>query len=177
MTEAGAGRYSEFVAPDQLQNVEKWLLFSFIITVIGSLTNKISIGIFVLRIKKDRKRKVAVWTILSLMALASIVGLSVLFSFCHPLQAWWNPTISGFCNMISALETAFYITISFGIMTDIFLTISPVVILWNIKITLSRKLGICLLMSLGLIATIANALRMIYIPTFDRKGDFNRKNL
>ena len=175
MTEAGAGRYSEFVTPDQLQNVEKWLLFSFIITVIGSLTNKISIGIFVLRIKKDRRRKIAVSTILSFMALASIAGLSVLFSFCRPLQAWWYPTVNAFCYMTSTLETAFYITISFAIMTDLFLTISPVVILWNIKITPSRKLGICLLMSLGLIATIANALRLIYIPTFDRKGDFNRK--
>ncbi|TEY29575.1 hypothetical protein BOTCAL_0938g00010 [Botryotinia calthae] len=53
-----------------------------------------------------------------------------------------------------------YVQSGFAIITDIFLTASPIAILWN-------KLAICGLMSLGLMATIANALRNAFIPSLE----------
>lgn len=58
-----------------------------------------------------------------------------------------------------------YVQSAFAIIADIFLTLSPVAVLWNVKISLNKKLAICGLMSLGLIATVANAIRNVFIPS------------
>lgn len=95
------------------------------------------------------------------MSLASLAVIIVLSLSCVPLAALWTPSLRPHAKCL-ALKTEYnvaYVQSGFTIITDLLLTISPIVILWNVKIKTGKKIRICILMSLGLIATISNALR------------------
>lgn len=134
------------------------------INVIGALTTKISIGIFILRIRNNKKLRIVLWTMITLLALSTFAVVVDLSVSCIPLRKLWEPTIPGTCSSLATAYTISYVQSGFAIVTDFLLTISPIVILWNVKIDKRRKWAICGLMSLGLIATISNALRNVYIP-------------
>lgn len=64
-----------------------------------------------------------------------------------------------------------YLQSGLTIFLDLFLSLSPIVVLWNTKLSCSQKVRVCGLIALGLISTVANALRNKYsyvLGTFDQ---------
>jgi hypothetical protein len=64
--------------------------------------------------------------------------------------------------------------IAYSVVTDFVCALLPVVVLWNIKISLKTKIGVCGLMSLGLIATAVAIVRAssLGIKTADLSYDY-----
>jgi hypothetical protein len=163
----GIGRpLASLSAPvEKALQVVKWNTIYQVINVLGALFTKISIGLFILRVQNQRRFVLAVWTVLASLALMTTILVFVVLLQCIPLHRLWQPTVHGHCIATDIPLKMSYAQSAFAIISDLFLTASPVIILWNIKITLKRKIAICGLMSLGLMATIANALRNAYIPS------------
>lgn len=87
---------------------------------------------------------------------------------CDPVQKLWNTSVPGKCWSEVAQSgvniwyggkkcfhgkqnlslTALWRTV-FSIVYDFVLAILPVIFLWNVQISLRRKIGICMLMGLG----------------------------
>ncbi|KAI1658974.1 hypothetical protein F4813DRAFT_388232 [Daldinia decipiens] len=149
----------------------KWNSVYQALNVIGAFFTKLSIGIFLLRLKNSKNIRVTIWIFLTPLALSTLVVVFTVLLQCIPLDALWTPTTEGRCISQNVPLTASYVQSGFAILADLFLTASPIAILWNIKISRSKKVGICGLMSLGLMATIANALRNAYIPNLT-ESDF-----
>ncbi|OTA98543.1 hypothetical protein M426DRAFT_45973, partial [Hypoxylon sp. CI-4A] len=166
MAAAGVGYHlSELSNPElAVAKVLEWNTVYQVLNVIGAFFTKLSIGIFLLRFKNSRRLRLAIWIFLTPLALTTLVVVFTVLLQCIPLSKFWTPSIDGHCISQNVPLTASYVQSAFAILTDLFLTVSPVVILWNIKINRRKKLGICGLMSLGLMATISNALRNVYIP-------------
>jgi hypothetical protein len=63
---------------------------------------------------------------------------------------------------------------AYSVVTDFICALLPVVVLWNIKISLKTKIGVCGLMSLGLIATAVAIVRAssLGIKTADLSYDY-----
>ena len=63
---------------------------------------------------------------------------------------------------------------AYSVITDLICALLPVIVLWNVKITLKTKIGICGLMSLGLIATAVAIVRAssLGIATADLSYDY-----
>lgn len=55
--------------------------------------------------------------------------------------------------------------IAYSVVTDLICALLPIVVLWNIKITTKLKIGVCGLMSLGLIATAVAIVRASSLGT------------
>jgi len=142
----------------------KWNTIYQPINVIGALSNKIAIGLFILRIHNSPKFKRAIWVVMTPLAITTVILTFVVLLQCIPLRALWHPSLNGHCISAQTPLNVSYVQSGFAIIADIFLTASPIAILWNIRISLKRKVAICGLMSIGLVATIANALRNVYIP-------------
>jgi hypothetical protein len=154
----------------------KWNTIYQIINVLGAFFTKLSIAFFIIRFQKTRTLTLLLWLILTPLALSTIMICLVLLLQCIPLAGLWNPAISSHCISQQVPLDMSYVQSGFAIITDLFLTASPVVILWNVRISTVRKLTICGLMSLGLMATVANALRNMFIPNL-KESDITCKCL
>ena len=139
----------------------KYNTFFQMANVLCTLLTKISISFYILRIKNDRSLRILLWILMVLMSLATVAVIAVLSISCIPLRALWTPSLQpdAKCLPLRTVYNVAYVHSGYTIVIDLFLTLSPVVILWNVRIKTEKKIRICVLMSLGLVATISNALR------------------
>ena len=142
--------------------------------VIVTMVTKISIALYILRIRDDRKLRVMMWVLMTLMSMATIATIAVLGSACTPLKKMWKPHTPGKCLDLAALYNVAYVQSALTIVTDLCLSLVPVYILWSIKIATPKKIYVCSLFSLGLIATVSNAMRNAYTHTLTAE-DFTCK--
>ncbi|XXG99322.1 hypothetical protein Hte_005659 [Hypoxylon texense] len=173
MVSVGVG-YHLFELPDPeaaALQLLKWNSVYQVLNVVGAFFTKLSIGLFLLRLKNSRRFRLVIWLFLTPLAITTLVLVLTVLLQCIPLEALWTPSIHGRCIAQDVPLTVSYVQSAFAILTDLFLTGSPIVILWDIRISTRKKVGICGLMSLGLMATIANALRNAYIPNLT-EADF-----
>jgi hypothetical protein len=143
----------------QALQLRKLDVFSQMSVILCTLVAKISISIYILRIKDDRRLRIALWVLMIIMTLGTIAPIIVLLCQCIPLRKLWIPKTPGTCLPIAAVNDVFYVQSALTIVVDLCLTVSPIIILWNIQMRKSKKMLVCFLMSLGLLATICNGLR------------------
>jgi hypothetical protein len=166
MTGLGMGQHLLYLPNPTYSALQilKWNTIYQVVNVLGAFFTKLSIGVFLLRLKDTRRFTLSVWLILTPLALATVILCLTVLLQCIPLHALWEPTVKGRCIANTTPLTISYVQSGFAIITDLYLTVSPIVILWKVQISVGKKVAICALMSLGLMATIANALRNAFIP-------------
>ncbi|MCJ1251755.1 hypothetical protein MMC30_008993 [Trapelia coarctata] len=165
----GMGRHLYYL-PDpglQLSAALKWSTFYQIDIIVGALLTKLSIGLFILRIKNDKKTRYIIGFTMVLMTSASLAGVVVVSVACVPLKKIWIPSIAGKCLPPDLVPGYFQPLVA--LVTDIVLTVSPIAILWNVQISRERKVAICVIMSLGLSATIANIMKIVESPALEAR--------
>lgn len=160
-TGLGIGQHIEYLANPESQALQilKFNTFYQMDNVVCTLLTKFSIGFYILRIHDTRPLRWFLSIIMTLMTLATIAVIVVLSVSCIPLRKLWEPETPGSCLKLTTVYNVAYVQSAFTIVTDLSLTAAPVFILWNVRITRRRKIQVCLLMSLGLLATVSNALR------------------
>lgn len=173
----GTGRHLHYLHEPKVAEAQvvRWNTYYQVLNVIGAFTTKLSISLFLLRIKRDRVFKYVVIAVITSLGIVSVIAVASITTQCTPLEKLWNPSIKGHCISSNFFHVTTYVQSGFSIIADLFLTISPIVILWNVRISIRKKIAICGLMSLGLMATVANALRNAYIPTLSA-SDLTRKS-
>ncbi|EIT80681.1 hypothetical protein AO1008_07168 [Aspergillus oryzae 100-8] len=160
----GLGRHAIYL-PDPEHTVLQILKVNTIyqiFNVICALVTKYSISFYILRIRNSRDvRWILAWLML-FMTLATTGAAVILAVSCIPLEKQWNKDVPGTCLFPKTAYSVAYVQSGFTIVIDLCLTSAPVIILWDVKIKRGRKTLICGLMSLGLVATVSNALRNCY---------------
>ena len=172
----GLGRHAVYLEnpKQQILQIIKYNVFFQTLVVICTLLTKISISILILRIKNTKRLRWILWTMMIFMTVVTISLVAVELSSCIPLRKVRNPEINGICIHPSSVYGVAYTQSAFNVVSDMCLTISPIVILWNVSISKKKKILICLLMSLGLTATISTILRNVFTPNL-KSSDFTRK--
>ncbi|CAI7646619.1 unnamed protein product [Penicillium glandicola] len=140
----------------------KYNTFFQMAIVLCTLFTKFSISAYILRIKDSKRLRWILVILMGFMTLATIGCIAVLSVSCMPLKKMWEPSTPGICLDLATVYYVAYVQSAFTIVIDLCLTTAPIVILWNVKIQRGRKSLICCLMSLGLVATISNALRSYF---------------
>lgn len=173
----GVGRHEVYLEnpKQQILQIVKYNVFFQILVVICTLLTKFSICILILRIKNTKSLRWILWTMMGFMTSVTIAMVAVELASCIPLRKLWNPEIDGRCIHPNSVYNVAYIQSAFNVVTDLCLTISPILILWNVKISRKKKVLICLLMSLGLAATLSTILRNVFTPELLASSDFTRK--
>ena len=99
----GMGRHSEYILPTKPN-----LIHTYIIGEIGCFIAiglvRISICIFVLRLIQGThaRTRTALYFVLSLNSVFTLVTILIMAFQCHPLNKAWNPTIEGSCFSVPA---------------------------------------------------------------------------
>ncbi|RYP85595.1 hypothetical protein DL769_000936 [Monosporascus sp. CRB-8-3] len=100
------------------------------------------------------------WSCQALLWINALFYLSALIAgnlSCIPHQKIWNMTIPGKCINRKVLDTA---TATLNLTSHLFILSLPQTVIWKLKMTKARKIGISLVFAIGIFATISAACRL-----------------
>lgn len=167
----GAGKHAYNLSNPLIQvpHVIEWNTAYQIDNVLCVNLVKISIFLFVLRIQNSRTVVYLIWAVMFIMSVVNVVTVAMLGSQCRPLAKLWNTTLPGVCSDKGQITKIGYGQGTVNILTDFFCTTTPIIVLWKVQISARLKVVICGLMSLGLIATASQIVRVITLGTLEAK--------
>ena len=175
----GNGRHIGYLQPSQVPEIIKWSTIYATVLFTGALFTKCSIALFILRLIGKpgilRKTKMVLYAIMVAMTIVTIVLVALWLAVCTPLEKVWNRAVPGTCLPSPVVHSVAYAQAAFAIATDLLLTISPICIFWSLKISPKKKLGICILMSLGLAVTVVSIMKNVAVTKISN-SDFTCKS-
>ena len=146
----GSGQHIQDLTLEQAEDVLKYVYATeFLIFPALSLT-KISICFFVLRIKNTKAMRIALYAMMTLLVLTSLMCEILLFAQCRPLEAFWDRA-AGTCWDFNIYNNIIWVQVASSIFSDAVCTFLPIFVLWNIRIALKFKIAVGSLMALGLV--------------------------
>ena len=173
-TPYGFGRHAGCSTPERIAEQLKLQYTAEIPLIISTLFSRLSICIFLLRLFSINKAwRWSLWAIAILTTITNIASATIILLQCTPRAKLWNPTIPGHCwaphvqvdignyqggksNAMRhlwiqlRLRTKPY-TKAMSAFLDICLSLLPIYILSKLQLSTKIKIGICGLMSLGLL--------------------------
>ncbi|KAH9876617.1 hypothetical protein J1614_003749 [Plenodomus biglobosus] len=161
----GNGRHRWYLTQKQYQYVNflTWLTQLFLFTNIALL--KCSICMLILRIKNERVLRYCLYTMMAGLILTNLWPIIILLAECNPVKKYWKPQTPGTCWPTKVRIYSIYVQVAYSVITDLICALLPIVVLWRVKISLPTKVGVCGLMSLGLIATAVAIVRASSLGT------------
>lgn len=163
----GAGIHVENLSDPtkQVSNIIKWNTAYQVDNVVCVNLIKLSILVFVLRFFRPKSLRYVIYFMMFAMSTVNIISASFILAQCRPLEKLWNPEKPGYCAPEGFIDPIGYVQCSVNILTDFFCTITPLCILWNVRIKKKLKFAIATLMSLGILASAAGLVRLFTLNT------------
>ncbi|KAK2606307.1 hypothetical protein QQS21_003238 [Conoideocrella luteorostrata] len=173
----GGLRHLFYLTPQERVKAVKWTWICQPFVIMGFATGKLSVGILLYRVIGSttfwRKWSLC-FTVVSALVF-SIVNVALTFAQCSPPSALWNPhlveTGEAKCWPPS-IQTNFAIFVSvWNILTDLFLALLPATFLYNLDLTLTKKLGLCVLLGLGITAAVFASVKTMFLTSLNERSD------
>ncbi|KAL4971901.1 hypothetical protein BDW66DRAFT_155223 [Aspergillus desertorum] len=106
-----------------------------------------------------RKYQIPLWTAMLLQLAGNIVSGVLPLSICENVRVLWDATVKTHCGDSAAVIKFAYFSSAVNTASDFFLAVFPTVIFWNLNLRLRIKIGLIVLMSLGILAMIASIIK------------------
>ncbi|KAJ8132202.1 hypothetical protein O1611_g1425 [Lasiodiplodia mahajangana] len=165
MVHYGVGRHTVYLEETQRVNAVYMIWLSVPFSPGSAAAGKISIALLLRRLtNRNRWQEAALWVLISLLIIVNLILIIITFSQCTPVTFLWNRVGSGFrgtCWSPAIQQDYGYFQGAFSAFSDSVLALFPILIIWNLKMSLHSKLIIIFLMSLGIIATVAAAVKTL----------------
>ncbi|CAI6083899.1 unnamed protein product [Clonostachys chloroleuca] len=108
------------------------------------------------------------WALLIVNALFYTGGLIAGNLSCIPHQKIWNQTLKGHCINRKALDTA---TAAINIVSGLFILALPQKVIWSLKLSTAKKIGVSSVFAIGLFAVISAICRLAATIDYLRSPD------
>lgn len=100
----GLGRHMYYLQPDQRRRFQIIGWLDWMQTFITIMFTKISICLFLKRIKNDRTNRLFVYTLIAANVLVTAVMCFLFLGMCRPLHAYWDVGVEGKCFSTHQVE-------------------------------------------------------------------------
>lgn len=155
-------------------NANHWLGLLFfewmweIIYIIVQTMTKISVLLLYYRIFPQMWFRRILFMLVGAMFLHFIVFTAVIVTACKPIKSFWDKSITGKC-----LDTrpVGLIGSAFSILEDVVFLCLPIPLIWKLKLKTSRKVGITLILTIGVVACAASVVRLRYLYQYNQTFD------
>ncbi|KAJ2990118.1 hypothetical protein NUW58_g3112 [Xylaria curta] len=165
MVHYGVGRHALYLSEDERANAVYYIWLSVPFSPGSAAVGKVSIALLLLRLmNRNRKLEAFLWVLIFSLVVVNLVLIIITFAQCTPVTFLWNRVRSGAhgtCWAPSIQQDYGYFQGAFSAWSDFVLALFPILIIRNLEMPLKTKLGICFLMSLGIIATVAAAVKTV----------------
>ncbi|KAF2744504.1 hypothetical protein M011DRAFT_378270, partial [Sporormia fimetaria CBS 119925] len=156
----GMGRHVIAVAEEDLIMVRKGdYVFSHFYDI-ALVSVKLGILAFYYRVfAVPLFRKIVVAT--AAFVIAWGIGITVTLGLvCRPIEAFWDHKIKGEC--LHLVEFTYFTNIS-NLITDVWIFLMPVPVIWHLQLQTKKKLLLCFIFSIGLATCIVSAIRLTVV--------------
>ncbi|KAL8686235.1 MAG: hypothetical protein Q9224_005512 [Gallowayella concinna] len=157
----GLGRHMYYLQPGQRRGffIIGWL--DWMQTFITIMFTKISICLFLLRIKNTKSNKVFMYALIAACVLVTALSCFLFLGICRPLRAHWDVGVEGKCLSKRQIMAVVASQGAFSVLSDIILATIPLFFLRKLQISLRTKLLLCVLMGAGYITAGCSLVRTI----------------
>ncbi|KAL8713751.1 MAG: hypothetical protein Q9220_002277 [cf. Caloplaca sp. 1 TL-2023] len=157
----GLGRHMYYLQADQRRRfmIIGWI--DWMQTFIAIMFTKISICLFLLRIKNDKSNRIFMYSLIAANVLVTAVLCFLFLGMCRPIRAYWDIGVDGKCFSLKQTEIMVAAQGAFSVLSDLILATTPLLFLRHLQISLRTKLLLCVLMGAGYITAGCSLVRTI----------------
>ncbi|KAE8329792.1 hypothetical protein BDV39DRAFT_171378 [Aspergillus sergii] len=156
----GFGKNLETLPLKDMEAVLKNIAIEIPIVTMSTTIARCSFIIYLLAILGSNKTyKFALWVIMIWQLSGNIVSAVLPLSICRNVNILWDPTVKTTCGDSTAVIKFAYYSNTVNSATDLFLAVFPIPIFWNLNLKTRVKLGLIVLLSLGLVAMVASIVK------------------
>ncbi|KAI9803752.1 MAG: hypothetical protein M1826_004943 [Phylliscum demangeonii] len=157
----GLGRHIESIAPADFVTYERviWLSGIFYMASLGVI--KLSVTTFYLRIG-DRGLRIASMVMIAIVAGQTISNVVCSIFMCTPIEVFWYPNVKE--DHCIDIPKFFTVATLLNITTDFVTYLLPMRLIWTLRIPIRQKVGVILVLGLGLFACVSSIVRLTYVP-------------
>ncbi|GAB0134512.1 hypothetical protein EsDP_00002879 [Epichloe bromicola] len=164
---------------DQRERVRavKWHWMCHPFVVMGFSAGKLSVGVLLWRVVGSTTfwRKWSLCFAVMAAFVWSIVVIALTFAQCSPPRALWEQSLvaqgKATCWSPTIIANFAIFLSTWNILTDLFLAFLPATFLYNLDLTVKKKLGLCLLLGLGATAAVFAAVKTSYLSSLTARSD------
>lgn len=139
-----------------------------IIYIIVQTMTKVSVLLLYYRIFPQLWFRRVLFTLIGAMFIHFIVFTAIIVTACKPIDSFWNKMIDGKCldtRPIGLIGSAC------SILEDVVFLCLPIPLIWKLKLQTSRKVGITLILTIGVVACAASIVRLRYLYQYNQTFD------
>ncbi|EEA22022.1 hypothetical protein TMatcc_008557 [Talaromyces marneffei ATCC 18224] len=160
----GFGRNLQTMAEEghisDVQAVLKYIAIQVPIVTVSTTLARCSFILYLLAILGNNKNyRYALWAVMIWQFAGNIVSAVLPLSICRNVNILWDWTTVTTCGNTTAVIQFAYYSNSANSACDLFLAVFPTLIFWNLNLKMRVKIGVILLLSLGLVAMIASIVK------------------
>jgi rhodopsin domain-containing protein len=168
----GLGRPSFVVEPENQVRAKMSVFLSLLISVWALAFAKISIAMLLLRILRVSRA----WMIFSYITTAFILVIAIIttaiqLTICKPVSAMWIHTVDQVCVLPTTVQAEIIATSALTIVTDVVLSLVPLLFIVHIPTSIRHKIVVAILMSMGLVASFASIFKIVLVTNNSLTGD------
>ncbi|KAL4922112.1 hypothetical protein BDW62DRAFT_172956 [Aspergillus aurantiobrunneus] len=167
----GGGLHINLVNPGNLPTLLKLLFAEEILYIWMQFSIKHTFLQFYFRLANKTSFTYSIYATMALN-LAIAVALWLLYCLqCRPLPAFWNAAAYPDAICLDTSVT-YYVPVSLNILTDFIILTLPIRPLWNMQASVSRRIGVIAVVTVGGVAVVVSCLRIIVLHEFAVNPDF-----
>ncbi|KAI4253481.1 MAG: hypothetical protein L6R42_007563 [Xanthoria sp. 1 TBL-2021] len=145
----GFGKHQQFLSDHEIRQFRKYTYGEWIQTFATLMWTKVSICLFLIRLPQSKALKRPLqWTVAFLL-FSNTICTTILIMQCQPLHAAWDD--NGRCMSVSAMEALVLTQAVISVVSDFAFAALPVFFLWHTQIDFRTKVGLWVLMGLGVL--------------------------
>ncbi|KAL8691414.1 MAG: hypothetical protein Q9218_003350 [Villophora microphyllina] len=157
----GLGRHMYYLQPNQRRRFQIIGWLDWMQTFIAIMFTKISICLFLTRIKNDRSNKGFMYTLITANVLVTAVICFLFLGMCRPVHAYWDVGVDGKCFSTHQVEAMVAAQGAFSVLSDLILATTPLLFLRHLQTSRRTKLLLCILMAAGYITAGCSLVRTV----------------
>ncbi|MCJ1343544.1 hypothetical protein MMC31_001739 [Peltigera leucophlebia] len=169
----GFGKHIYYLSREQVSQAIKYQYmaqpFAYMALVFGRVSFAVSL---LMIIATNKLRRWILYGLIIGQLLINIIFICLGLGQCSPPAKYWNPSIPGSCMSPRVIVAAGYVQGSWNIFTDFALALLPGVIISNLNMKISLKVGLVVLMSLGIFNMAAAIITVVEISRIGGTSDF-----
>ncbi|KAK4033409.1 hypothetical protein C8A01DRAFT_19637 [Parachaetomium inaequale] len=145
---SGLGRHTSSLSPEQVVNAMKFVVICQVFGIASPTFGRISFSIYLLRfVMFERKRRMLLHFCIWSQVVVNVLTAVIIYVQCgrYP-SALWDRSIKATCWSPVVQRDFGFFQRSWNSFTDLYLTIMPATIVYNLQISRAKKLGVSLLL-------------------------------
>ncbi|PVH71601.1 hypothetical protein DL98DRAFT_398008, partial [Cadophora sp. DSE1049] len=174
---SGLGQHTRELDPERARDAFKYQTLGLLFYIIDAITVKLSIGILLLRITQQRRYSYAIFACMFILVLTNIAMFGIMLFQCKPISYYWDQfflkvhTVQGTCIDRQIVLNIGYLFAATGIVVDWVFALMPIPMLWGINMRPQVKLSVIVILGLGIFASTATIVRLIYVLDLIKSRD------